>query len=156
MEDNDMTLNELLRQIDSYFECELSDAEEKELRYMLAVTTLEHPAIDEARAVMGLCRSEPIVRSGIRYGILVAAASVILLISLGMAVMLKPWTATEAENVCIAYVGGQCITDENAVFELLARDVSGVSMSDEMLEFKHEMSEAADIIDSYESIDSDL
>ena len=43
----------LLKEIDKYFDCLLSDEEEERLRDELSVTNFVHPKIDEAKAVMG-------------------------------------------------------------------------------------------------------
>ena len=54
MKTNDIPLPQLLTLIKKYFDCSLTDAEEACLRIMVATTCYSHPAIDEAKAVMGL------------------------------------------------------------------------------------------------------
>ena len=47
----------LLALLERYYECSLSDEDEHRLRGIIATTRLRHPAIDEARAVMGFRRA---------------------------------------------------------------------------------------------------
>ena len=128
-------LDELLRDIDSYFECTLSDEQEQYLRRQIATTTLSHPAIDEARAVMGLRRN--VSRHAVYRRVVAAAAATAMLV--GVAMMLFRFPLSGNDNIqpqCVAYIDGRYITDENEVFELMSENLH----------------QAAEIIDSYETI----
>ncbi|MDE6813670.1 MAG: hypothetical protein K2J28_07585, partial [Duncaniella sp.] len=78
-----LTLPQLLEQIERYFDCSLTDAEERALRDEIAVTPLSHPAIDEARALMGFRRvQETAIRRSSRHTALRAAVSIAAAIAL--------------------------------------------------------------------------
>lgn len=125
-----MSENErLLAQIEQYFDCRLSDSGERQLRKLVAETSLRHPAIDEVRAVMGLRKPAP-CKSAVRRR-LTAAASVAVLLSLGLWFALRPSAAT-AE--CVAYCNGTVVTDEAQVMSLFAADVAAVAQTIEKCE----------------------
>ena len=76
------SLAALLVAIEAYFDCRLSDEEEKQLRRTIARTRMVHPAIDEAKAVMGLGRRSVEKRRSLRFPASVnIAASVALLVA---------------------------------------------------------------------------
>lgn len=106
----------LLAQIERYFNCELTDEEEMRLRLRIAHTSLRHPTVDEARAVMGIRR--PAVRWSFM-PLLAAcsvAASLAVTVALGTSLLKTPGVG--AQGNCIAYVNGEKITDEEAVLRL--------------------------------------
>ena len=130
------TLPEILEWIERYFECQLSDEEEAQLRVIIAGTSLSHPLIDEARALMGFRspvsgRSEknkakpnfklPISRLRPALGI-AAATAVILTIGIHL-IGNRSGVITDSDTTCMAYANGQCITDEADVIRLLTSDL---------------------------------
>lgn len=152
---NDIDLNRLLGQIDRYFDCSLSDNEEEELRSIIASTTLSHPAIDEARALMGFRapqsrKKRSTVNGPAMRSIISIAAAVAIIFTLCLT-MIQPSNITE--STCIAYVNGSCITDENDIIRLIAADMrdfsEGASEADQS--FRDELGDVAPIIDDYQS-----
>ncbi len=111
--------------IDRYFEGTISEAEELRLKAFLVSTEGQASEYDEVRAVMGyfavgkaLSRKEAKEYSRVRtvWGrIAVAAAFAVIFIALGVNVYNK-------ENICVSYVGGQKVTDKEAVMN----DVDGI------------------------------
>ncbi|MDE7145763.1 MAG: hypothetical protein K2O30_06405 [Duncaniella sp.] len=165
MKYNDMTLPQLLEAIEQYFECALTDEQEKELRHEIAVTSHSHPSIDEAKAIMGIQaaathhRTRPYhhhdtpqkgAASKI-FPILSMAASLALIITLGI-LFARP-VETEVDRTCIAYVNGKVVTDEEAVFALMAQNI------DELHDGANDANEAllddlgiiAPVVDKYDS-----
>lgn len=129
MRHDEIDLGRLLEDIEKYFDCRLSDEEEKNLRHRLANTGHVHPAIDEARALMGFAR--PSQRSGVsRRGTKIAAiagvaAALAVVISLGWKLHNRP-VEDPAGDVCLAYSGGNVITDEDAVLAIVAETMSEI------------------------------
>lgn len=147
MDDKINEINEesqLLRDIELYFDCRLTDEEEQELCRQLAHTKLNHPAVDEARAVMGFAtilnhypqtaqESGQVRRS---YGswkrLAGAAAAVVLILTVGATVLRS---AGSYRSESIAYVNGQRITDEKDVWEIAAQDAAALEKAfDECIE----------------------
>lgn len=155
MKQHKTTLPELLDLVERFFDCSLSEAEERQLRRDIAVTSLSHPAIDEARAVMGL--RKPVRRIERRYRnlhrILRIAATIAVLLAIGAYLFIAPSSGNFGNNKCIAYTNGRCITDEEAVLNLLRDDLrefdNAVEASDRS--FAVEMSDIAAFIETYES-----
>lgn len=48
------TQQQILDAVEAYFDCALTDTEERRLAQMLVQTPSRHPRLEEARAVMGL------------------------------------------------------------------------------------------------------
>lgn len=116
-------LNHLKEQIERYFDCSLSDAEEATLRRELATTELADPAIDEARALIGF--RKPRVSSKRKPAAWISiAASVAVVIFVGAA-MLK--TEVTPSSSCIARCGKVVVTDESEVIGLFVDDVAAVA-----------------------------
>ena len=117
----DAGLARLLDEIEQYFDCKLSDAQEAELRREVAFTKLKHPAIDEARALMGFRRQRR-RRPVARYAAAAASAAALITVAVFMA---KPSVGTD--STCIAYAGGTRVTDEAAVERILSENMSDFS-----------------------------
>lgn len=149
-------MRKLLPLIERYFDCDLSDKEERELRVAIAATTLVHPAIDEARAVMGVRRvTSKRHRSGVRTRAIVsAAASLLLVFALGYSLLRFTPGRSDDVSRCIAYAHGEKITDEDEILRLIATDLREASTGtgDEVRSFEEELGDVAPIIDSFETI----
>ncbi|MDE6028134.1 MAG: hypothetical protein K2G23_08690 [Muribaculaceae bacterium] len=150
----------LLKRIDDYFECRLSDEEEHLLLRDLAATPLSDPAIDEVKALMGFRTIQksksanhpiPNKRSPVFRRISVAAASVAILFSIG--VYVKYIGSHDKEGKCFAYVNGQKITDEKEVEKLLLQNLSefGDSMNDAQEGLFDEIDELAPVAELFDS-----
>lgn len=151
MKQHNPSLPELLDLIERYFDCTLSDAEELQLRHIIATTGLSHPSIDEARAIMGIRRPVSRRHRNFRPALSIAAAVAVLL-TIGIYLFVSP-SAGLGDNKCIAYANGQRITDEEEVINLLREDLrefdDAVEASDRS--FADELGDIAPIIESYES-----
>lgn len=117
----------MLVAIELYFDCRLSDEEERRLRRAIAVTRVSHPAIDEARAVMGLRKpAERVIVSRKVLRQISIAASVALLIAGGIGIS-RYFSESSLENKSIAYVNGVKVTDEDEVMRLFNANLSIMS-----------------------------
>lgn len=129
---NKINTDELLRNIARYFECMLSDEEERELRYQLARTDLDHPIVEEAKAVMGFqtirkqvlskkvaapVRKSPVRKLGVSLSV---AASIALIFVVGFSVISSYNNHSRGE--CIAFVNGRVLTDEDDVWQIVMQD----------------------------------
>lgn len=111
----------LLERVEMFFDCRLTDDEERKLRQELSACRLQHPVIDEARAVMGLRRPG---RKGAAFRPwFMAAASVALVAIIAARVLIPSSSASE----CVAYCNGKVVTDEEQVMALFASDVAAVA-----------------------------
>ncbi|MCM1077831.1 MAG: hypothetical protein NC411_10795 [Bacteroides sp.] len=156
-----LPLPELLDLINRYYNCELSDREEMQLREDVATTPYNHPAIDEVRALMGFrmpsALSDNFRRqsAGInRRAMLSIAAMIAVIVTIGIYLVVNPSASVMADgNHCIAYADGQRITDETDVMRLIANDLrefeSGVRAMNSTI--SDELNDIAPIIEAYES-----
>lgn len=124
MNRNDINDRQLVRKIELYFDGVLSDAEEEKLRQQVAHTRLQHPAVDEARALMGF--RNPVRRSESRGKTVRMLAGIAASVALAVAVGVNLWRSSLAatDYTCVAYVNGRCVTDEGAVLDILAADIA--------------------------------
>ncbi|MCM1452166.1 MAG: hypothetical protein NC102_07900 [Clostridium sp.] len=123
MNNSSIQLRDLLAEIDSFFECRLSDERENSLRAELARSPFSHPAIDEARAVMGIRR--PHVLPKCRRHHLSGFAKFSVAASLALVAAMAFFNLRPADShACFAYANGLRITDEDAVLELIAQNAS--------------------------------
>lgn len=142
----------LLKEIDKYFDCLLSDEEEGRLRDELSVTNFVHPKIDEAKAVMGFStlrshypssqsslttewnsgkRKKPLLR--VFQG--VAAAVVLAVCGVGLSQM----SGTDDSGYeCMAFVNGRFITDDDEVMKILFDNIG---------EFNKDLAQAEENLD---------
>ena len=117
-----------------YFDAETTRKEEEELKTFAASTT--DPDFDELRAVMGYlavgrkqhaaskaCTKQPTTRRIALYA-RVAAAAIFLLIAL-------PWGYRQwqyqQENICVAYVNGERLTDDDEVMRLMKETLLAIN-----------------------------
>lgn len=173
MKQHNPTLPELLDLIERYFDCSLSDPEEEQLRAIIASTTLSHPAIDEARALMGFRRPSTAtpatamqpnvlpadslpVRSKKRLSIRAVvsiAAAIAVVFAIGVHLSINTPHPTTSNAQCFAYTNGERITDEADVIRLLTEDLrefnDGVEEADRNL--NDELNIIIPVIEDYES-----
>lgn len=118
------SLPELLVAIELYFDCRLSDDDEQRLRRAIMLTKLNHPAIDEARAVMGLRKpmKRAIVTSRVIRPVNIAA-SIALLIAGGVGLS-QYFSHSSFEGKSIAYINGVKVTDRDEVMRLFNENLS--------------------------------
>ncbi len=155
-------LQNLLQEIDRYFDCLLTDEEENKLRKQLATTEFTHHCIDEAKALMGFRAPERVQKTEkkrikkifsyekVRYGTIIAAV-VTLVVSSVYVLQLKD-NGFGSTN-CLAFVNGKCIRDEDAVMEILFQNMSELDQAtDEMkIDFLDELDDLASATEKYDS-----
>lgn len=154
----------LLKDIERYFECELSDEEERDLRLRLSETKWDCNEIDEARAVIGFSTiknkrallfesfhnekrfKQQERRKSIRIGIS-AAAIFLSIITIASVILFAGIDGSHGD--CIAYFNGHRVTDEEKVMEIMQQQFaeleSGVSVVNQ--EAILEMSELGAFLD---------
>lgn len=111
-----------------YFEAETTREEEAMLKRFLATHMAEDEAFDELKAVMGyltvgrkLSQQPSAKPKGVKTGWWVAAAAVALLLILPLTRQLQV-----NEDVCVAYVGGQKVSDSREVMMLMRQSMQNV------------------------------
>ncbi|MDE6680570.1 MAG: hypothetical protein K2J92_04370 [Muribaculaceae bacterium] len=156
-------LCELLSAIDRYFDCLLSDDEEKELRKRLAETELSHPCIDETKAIMGFRAADAIISkteskrlSGffsyrtVKY-LTVVAASVSLVVAAGYVFQMRDTFFSTGK--CLAFVNGKCIRDEDAVMEIMFSNICELEQAadETRIEVLEELDVLRPVVEHYDS-----
>lgn len=161
MRQQNIPLPRLLDLIERYFDCSLSDSEENELREILATSTLSHPSIDEARALMGfrhtvadpvILPAKPHVKKRFDFRPIIGiAAAVAIIILIGLHLHTSP--SGSDNSVCIAYVNGQRITDEADIMKLLSEDMLAFEKAAEesQRDFEEELNAFAPALDEFET-----
>lgn len=123
--------------IDRYFEADLSDAEELELKEFLVSDKGQSPEYDEVRAVMCYFAAGRALSSGGRSvlwpRLAAAAAAVALFLTIGIHIY-------NNNNYCVSYADGVKVTDKevvmNDVDNILADLFSGrTDMEDQLTDF---------------------
>jgi len=117
-----LTIEELDELCRLYMDCKLSVLEEKELEYILSKTTLTSSSIDEVRSLAGIqpfkpTSSNPIIKKKssnwwFKTGI---AASVAILLGIGVTVLKTDNSKSSISDSCIVYVNGQEIHGDVAM-----------------------------------------
>ena len=118
---------ELEQLIERYFDGETSVQEEQMLREILADCPWSSEAIDEARFTMGYFAAhsqekERIARKTHRRQLIGIAASIAIILAIGIPAMYHSWFAPH--NECIAYVDGKIIDNDDVVMALIESDLS--------------------------------
>lgn len=108
--------------IDRYFDATTSLDEERELRRLLAATSVRSPKIDEARAVMGLMvverkLSRRYLKMPWRF-VAGIAASVAVVLALGVGILSDGSEGHGYDNQCVAYTGASEISNAADVMSL--------------------------------------
>ena len=117
---------ELEQLIDSYFDGETSIQEEQMLRETLADCPWSSKAIDEARFTMGYFvahrqEAQRASKRNYRRQLIGIAASIAIILAVGGYAL---WHQQQPSDVCIAYVNGNVVEDNNKVMALIANDMS--------------------------------
>lgn len=111
--------------IERYFDATTTEAEERQLRHLLATTKFLTPEIEQARAVIGFYAASKEINQKKRKRTInlprIAAAVVIAAVSATAATLF--FSGNETENRCIAYVGGVEITDQDHVLSIMHEDL---------------------------------
>ena len=118
---------ELEQLIERYFDGETSVQEAQMLREILADCPWSSEAIDEARFTMGYFAAhsqekERIARKTHRRQLIGIAASIAIILAIGIPAMYHSWFAPH--NECIAYVDGKIIDNDDVVMALIESDLS--------------------------------
>ena len=117
---------ELEQLIDRYFDGETSIQEEQMLREALADCPWSSEAIDEARFTMGYFvahrqEAQRASKRNYRRQLIGIAASIAIILAVGGYAL---WHQQQPSDVCIAYVNGNVVEDNNKVMALIANDMS--------------------------------
>ena len=117
---------ELEALIERYFEGMTSLEQEDAMRQCLAHCPWSSEAIDDARMVMGYFAAHSkqhrrSVSSSMRQGIIGIAASIAVILAVGGYVL---WHQSQPGDMCIAYVNGTVVNDNDKVMALVANDMS--------------------------------
>jgi len=121
------TQAELERLIERYFDGDTSVQEEQMLRETLADCPWSSEAIDEARFTMGYfvahsCESQRVARKNNRNKFIGIAASIAIVLAIGIPAMYHSWFAPQPQ--CVAYVNGKVIDNDEDVMALIESDLS--------------------------------
>ena len=116
---------ELEQLIERYFDGETSVQEEQMLRAALADCPWSSETIDEARFTMGYFaahsrETQRTKKSNSRRQPIGIAASIAIILAVGV----YAWHHHQPGDVCIAYVNGQVVQDNDKVMALVADDMS--------------------------------
>ena len=131
MNKNEIDIKYVHGLIDRYFDATASEAEERELRRLLASARLLSPEIDQARAVIGFYavgRKAAPGRRRLRWPA-AAAAAVVVAVCVGSGVLSGP--AGADANQCVAYVGQTEITDSRRVMTMMQAELAEMSRASE-------------------------
>jgi hypothetical protein len=112
--------------IERYFEGMTTLEQEDAMRQCLAHCPWSSQAIDDARMVMGYFAAHAEqqhnqVTRGMRQRFIGIAASIAVILAVGGYVL---WHQSQPSDVCIAYVNGNVVEDNDKVMALVANDMS--------------------------------
>ncbi len=120
------TQAELEELIERYFDGDTSVQEEQMLRENLAARPWSSEVIDEARFTMGyfaahVNEQQRAAKKSHRRQIIGIAASIAIVLAAGGYAL---WHQQQSAGVCIAYVNGMVVQDDDKVMALIANDLS--------------------------------
>lgn len=130
------TLQEIEQMVEGYFNCELTEQQEQELKQELASTRLSSSIIDEARATMGFMsvgmeaerrRQMDNRRQARRKWVAVAASIAIVAVVGGGLLTLQNRQRLTSSDLCVAWVGGNEVTGDDDVMRLVHSDLRSFS-----------------------------
>ena len=139
---------ELEQLIDRYFEGDTTVEEEQTLRQCLADCPWDSEAIDEARFTMGYFTAHKqqqhrANRVSNRFRYTAIAASIALLMAVGIGTLLHYQSQTN--NMCVAYVNGKTIDNDDAVMALIANDLN--AMDDASMSMEAQLSSIGEALE---------
>ena len=151
MKTENITPSQLTELIERYFDCSLSDADEQRLRLIASSSSLCFPALDELRAVMGI-RRPAVRRRHVHWRAAVSVAASLALV-VALAFYAHSYIPDTGNTVCVAYVNGRCITDEETVVQLMAADMRQFSSCLDIADsaVSDDIADAIPLIELYES-----
>ncbi len=119
------TQAELEQLIDRYYDGDTSVQEEQELRQCLADCTWSSEVIDGARFTMGYyaahtCQLQRTKRRSNRLRMTGIAATIAIILGIGAFTL---WHQQQPGDVCIAYVNGQIVQENEQVMAMIADDL---------------------------------
>lgn len=117
---------ELEQLINRYFDGKTSVQEEQMLRETLADCPWSSELIDEARFTMGYFiahrkAEQQTSKKSYRRQVIGIAASIAIIIAAGGYAL---WHQQQSDDICIAYVNGRVVQDNDKVMTLVANDLS--------------------------------
>ncbi|MBQ9555793.1 MAG: hypothetical protein IJV05_06180 [Muribaculaceae bacterium] len=117
---------ELERLIERYFDGMTTVEEEDAMRLKLAHCPWSSQAIDDAKAVMGYfavhsCQQGRHATRGMGQRSIGIAASVAIILAIGGFAI---WHQQQASDICIAYVNGEVVRDNDKVMTLVNQDLN--------------------------------
>lgn len=139
---------ELEQLIERYFDGETSVQEEQMLRAALADCPWISEAIDEARFTMGYFaahshEAQRVKKNNSRRQFIGIAASIAIILAVGAYAL---WHQQQPIDVCVAYVNGRVVQDDDKVMELVANDLSKMdNAANAMTEQLSSLSEALEL-----------
>ena len=134
--------------IERYFNGETSIQEEQMLRETLADCPWSSDVIDEARFTMGYFvahsqETERVAKKSNRRKLIGIAASIAIILAIGGYTL---WHQQQSVDVCIAYVNGEVVQDNDKVMALVANDLSKIdNAADAMTHQLSSLSEALEL-----------
>ena len=128
--------SELEQLIERYCEGETSLQDEQLLKQTLADCPWHSDIIDEAHFTLGYFtvhkqQQRRIVKMTSRRRITAIAASIAVLLTIGASAF---WYTQQSQGVCLAYVNGKAISNEDAVMNLIAQDLSTMDVASQSME----------------------
>lgn len=140
-----LTVDELDILCRLYMDCKLSVLEEKELEYFLSQTSLTSPSIEEVRRLTGIQAFKPILSKPIIkkkfsnwWGTTGIAASVAIILGIGVAFLKTGNSISSVSDSCIAYVNGQEIHGDVAMARIESETRKAEEFIRKMVELEEE------------------
>ena len=144
---------ELERLINRYFDGDTTVQEEEMLRDVLADCPWNSDTIDEALFTMGYFAAHqqrhqqrqrrPVSRVSNRFRYAAIAASLTLLLAVGIGSF---WYSQQPKDMCVAYVNGKTVENDDAVMALIANDLN--AMDDASLSMEAQLLSIGEALDS--------
>ena len=147
---NNQDIELLLYDIERWFDCKMTEDEEKQFKIALASTSLNHPAIEEAKAVLGFNTIKSVKKSRkpdsafalhSMWKVKLTAAALIIAV---LSIVIKLTLTTETPDECFAFVNGQCLTNEEDVMRLMMENIA--DLNEGVNEAQQEIAEELEVL----------